>query len=440
MAGGNFDTENKDRPGAYINFESIDKPSMGIGERGIVTFMLPLSWGENGKLIEVSNSELLNGESLAKIGFTAFDDESKIVREALRYCTTAKIFRADVDGTKATAESVGLTATAKYAGELGNSLTISVTEDGALFEVNTYLKGSLVDSQKVSSVADLKQNSYVVIEGTLSPTPGLPLSGGSNGDALEADNYPNYFRLLETAKWNTMGAATTDITIKASIEAFIKTQRNDEGKYVQAVVADYISSDYEGIINNINGATINSASFTKEEFAIVYAAITAGSNATKSNSGQVILGATAIDGQLKNSEIKKALQNGQLVLSPNQDGTIKVEQDINSYHSFTSKKNYVFGKNRIVRTLDEIGTSVKDIWESKYIGKVDNNEIGHKIFMSDLVSYCNNMQKIGAIQDFKGAEDIEIKIGDRLDSVVAKLWIKPVDSMEKLYLTVYLNT
>lgn len=45
MAGGVWLSQNKVRPGAYINFRQVAKPLLTVGDRGIATVALPLSWG-----------------------------------------------------------------------------------------------------------------------------------------------------------------------------------------------------------------------------------------------------------------------------------------------------------------------------------------------------------------------------------------------------------
>ena len=70
------------------------------------------------------------------------------------------------------------------------------------------------------------------------------------------------------------------------------------------------------------------------------------------------------------------------------------------------------------------------------MGKVDNNGTGRGIFKSDLVAYGKEMQRINAIQEFAGADDVTVAQGNDLDSVVVEWAVKPVDSMEKLYMTV----
>ena len=43
---------------------------------------------------------------------------------------------------------------------------------------------------------------------------------------------------------------------------------------------------------------------------------------------------------------------------------------------------------------------------------------------------------MGAVQNFDGATDVTVMQGVNIDSVVVDLTIQPVDSMEKLYMTV----
>ena len=76
MAGGNWIAQNKVRPGAYINFDTEAPEGVLIGSRGIATMAMNLDWGEEGKLIEITAAELINGKALAKIGMKASDEES----------------------------------------------------------------------------------------------------------------------------------------------------------------------------------------------------------------------------------------------------------------------------------------------------------------------------------------------------------------------------
>ena len=444
MAGGIWLAQNKVRPGAYINFKAVPKSSMTVGDRGIVAMGLPLSWGAQDKLIEVLSSDLLDGTSKKKVGFTAFDAESKLLAGALSYAYKALVYRMDIGGSKATMTLGNLTVTAKYNGTFGNKIIIAISRDSTngLWNVITYVDGASLDSQKVSNVNELDDNDYVVFagEGELEETSGTALTGGENGTVNDATAYPAMFKALQMAKWQTYACFSSETTIKSNVVSFIAGLRDDEGKYVQGVVADYDGADYEGIINSVCGAIIDDVQFSKEEFTAIVAGMTAGANFNESNTAKVVRGATSIIGELTDSEIKAGLQAGKFILSTSTSGKIKVEQDINSLHTYDSDHNYNFSKNRVLRTLDEIGTTTKLTWEDTYEGKVDNDPTGRSLFKADLSSYGYELQRLRGIQEFEGSSDIEVSQGNDLDSVLVTWGVKPVDSMEKLYMTVNVNS
>lgn len=446
MAGGIWLSQNKTRPGAYINFKAVPKGSMTVGDRGIVAIGLPLNWGGEGKLIDVLSSDLIDGTSQKLVGFTAFDGESKHLVGVLRYCYKALVYRMNGGGTKASAKIGGLVCTAKYTGTFGNSIIVTVATEGTLKSVITYVNGSSVDTQKVAEMSELESNDYVDFSidteaGTeWVETAGTALEGGTNGEMNPQTAYPAMFNLLRMAKWQCYACLSSDITIKANVVSFIRQMREDEGRYVQAVVADYDGADYEGIINSVCGAVIDGETFTKEEFVTCVAGMTAGANFNESNTAKIVEGATSVIGEMTDAEIKAGLLAGKFILSTSTSGNVKVEQDINSLHTYSKDRNYNFSKNRVMRTLDEIGTTTKQTWEDTYMGKVDNDSTGRSLFKSDLIQYGNELQRLRGIQEFKGKDDITVEQGRDLDSVLCTWMVKPVDSMEKLYMTVNVNS
>ena len=440
--GGTFTSYNKVRAGAYFNFKSVPRPMIQVGDRGIATIPLELSWGDTGVLIEVFSDELLNGESLAKVGFTAYDSQSKLLNLMLQNCYKVLVYRTNTGGTKATATIGNLTATAKYKGTFGNNIIVSVVANNTLFDVSTFVNGSQKDKQTVATIAELENNDFVDFSGTgsLTANAGTSLTGGANGDAVaKATYYPLYLALLETAKFQTVACpdlADADTTLKANVVTFIKGQRDDQGRYIQGVVANYPAANTEGIISVKNGLVVNGVNISKEEATSVVAAMTAGAEINESNTNRVVQGATDLIGKYTNSQIIDALNGGEFLFSANSRGEIKVEKDINSLHTFTTEKNYAFSKNRVIRVLDEIGTSIQDVWEQSYMGKQNNDTDGRDVFKSDVIAYFTELQRIGAIQNFAGADDIEIIQGTDLDTVIVNAWIQPTDSMERLYFTV----
>lgn len=439
MAGGIFTAQNKIRPGAYINFKAVTKPLSSLGTRGVVTMPLVMEWGD--EVTELLSSDLLDGKSLAKIGYTAFDEESQIIREALKNSYKAIIYRLDSGGTKATATLGTLTVVAKYAGLVGNKISIVIKENDAKFDVITIFKGAEKDVQTVATIAELKENAYVIFSGTgaVTASVGTTLASGTNG-TLDVERYASYLDVIKSYNWNTMGIPQDSPTVAANIVTFIKNMREGVGKKVQAVLFN-ATADYEGIITVSQGYKTVDEEISPATFVAYVAGLTAGSEIDTSNTYHVIPGATSIVypagvTPYGDEEIELALKAGKLVISTRQDGAIVIEQDINTLHTFTPDKGYAFSKNRVIRTLDEINNAIALIFEKNYIGKVDNDDDGRNIFKADVIAYLNVLQSISAIQNFDSAKDVVVYAGEAIDAVVVDLAIQPVDSMEKLYLTV----
>ncbi len=439
MAGGTFKSQNKIRPGAYINFKGVAKPLSSLGTRGVVTMPVAMSWGA--EVTELLSTDLIDGKSLPKIGYTAFDEEAQIFREALKNAYKAIIYRLDTGGTKATASLTPLTATAKYAGVVGNEIAVSVVANGDKFDVITLFRGIERDRQTVTTVEELVPNDYVVFSGTgnLVANAGVTLTGGKNG-TVSQETYATYLNVIKAYKWNTMGIPQDVPNINPSIVTFIINMRENLGKKVQAVLYN-ADADYEGIITVNQGYKTTDETVSPTTFVAYVAGLTAGSDVNASNTYHVIDGAVSIVypedvTPYGEEEIEEALKAGKMVLSTRQDGAIVIEQDINTLHTFTPDKGYAFSKNRVIRTLDEINNSIALLFERSYIGKVDNNDDGRNIFKSDVINYLNMLQGISAIKNFDSTTDIQVYAGEAIDAVVVDLAIQPVDSMEKLYMTV----
>ncbi|MDD4690001.1 MAG: phage tail sheath C-terminal domain-containing protein [Eubacteriales bacterium] len=442
MSGGTFISQNKVRPGAYINFKAVPKPLSSLGTRGVVTMPIAMSWGDT--ITELYSTDLIDGTSIAKIGYSFADAGAKLFRLALKNCYKAIIYRLDTGGGKATATIGNLTATAKYAGIVGNSISIIITANGTAFDVATYYAGVLKDKQTlVETVGDLIANAWVDFSGTaaaaLAANAGTSLTTGTNGTISDA-TYTTYLAAMHSYAWNTMGIPYDSATVNTAVIADIAAQRDTYGKKVQVVLYN-ATVDYEGVITCAQGYATAAETISPTEFIAYLAGLTAGSNVNSSNTYHAIPGAVSITypsgvDPYTDVDILAALALGELVLSTRQDGVTVIEQDINSLHTFTVDKPYSFSKNRVIRTLDEINNSTALLFQTSYIGKVNNDVNGRNIFKADLIRYLNSLQRMGAIQNFDSSTDILISAGLAIDAVVVDLAIQPVDAMEKLYMTV----
>lgn len=437
MAGGVFTSQNKVRPGAYINFKSVPKPVATIGTRGIVTMPVPMSWGKEDTLIEVYSTDITDGKCLEKIGYLGSSIEAQIFREALKNSYLLLLYRLDSGGDKASGVIGDLGTIAKYPGKVGNRISIQIKAVvGGRFEVITLVDTAIVDSQIVTSIDDLKSNSWVDFTGTgnLIESAGVTLADGLDG-TINTENYSKYLEKIKTKYWNTMGAPmVTEEALKSQITQFVKQLREDKGKKVQVVLNDYASANYEGVISIDQGYKTAEETVPVTSFIAYVAGLTAGSAINQSNTYHVIDGAIEVINPKSDEEIENALLQGQLILSYRQDEKVIIERDINTLNDF-GDKGKEFSKNRVIRALDDINNTIKLKFEMSYLGKEDNTEDGRNTFKADIIAYLSELQRLNAIKNFS-AEDVIISLGQDIDSVIVDLGVQPVDAMEKLYMTV----
>ena len=450
-AGGTWTVQNKVRPGAYINFVSVPKAVGTIGERGTVAVGMPMTWGPAGELIHLTGDELLNGASLAKVGVTATDTEASLpYRVALSGCFNALLFRTDVGGAKAKADiaASALSVTAKYAGTTGNKITVKIVKDkpevgSSTVEVlvNSLLKESFI-AKKITELSDIESAfvDFTVSNQTaaIPETAGISLTGGTNGE-VDKNVYTNFWSLLDTKNFQCIAVYDTDASVPPLLQEKVKVWREKRGKKVQAVVYDYTTADYEGIISVNQGFKTATETVDTTLFPVWVASKVAGAQVNESLTAAVVQDAVEIINPIVEDAIEDALNIGRFVLSYRQDGAVCVEKDINTLHTFTADKNYAFSKNRVIRCLDEIGNNVALVFNRNYAGKVDNNANGRDLYKTEIITLMDTLKSIGAIDNFDGAADITVLPGEAVDSVVVDLTVQPVDSMEKLYMTVNVN-
>ena len=450
-AGGTWTVQNKVRPGAYINFVSVPKAIGTLGVRGTVAVGMPMTWGPEGALIHLTGDDLINGASLAKVGVVATDTEASLpYRVALAGCFNALLFRTDKGGEKAAATILvdTLSVSAKYTGSTGNKITIVSIKDKPV--AGSYTIQVLVNSvvreyfviKTIKELSDVESQfvDFNVINDAadIPETAGVALTGGTNG-TVNKELYPTFWNLLDTKDFQCIVMYDTDATIAPLLKAKVQVWRENRGKKVQAVVYDYTDADYEGIISVNQGFKTDTETVDTALFPVWVASKTAGAQVNESLTAAVVEGAVEIINPILEDEIEDALNAGRFVITYRQDGAVCVEKDINTFRSVTVDKNYAFSKNRVVRCLDEIGNSTALIFNRNYAGKVDNNSTGRNQFKTEVISFMDHLAGINAIKNFEGAGDIIILPGDAVDAVVVDVTVQPVDSMEKLYMTVNVN-
>lgn len=431
MAGGTWNTQNKVRPGAYVNVKSNGNVGTSDSTTGITTLPIPLDFGPEKEIVAVGAAS-----DLSAFGYDLGNEKMLLLREALKQAATVLLYRVG-SGAKAKATEGSVTATALYGGARGNAISIvskaNVNVTGA-FNVETYLDGRLVDTQTAKTIEELKTNQIVEFAGTGNITAfSITLTGGTNTVAT-AQDYMTYFEKVQVFDFNTMALPVTDEAIKAAGASFIKRMRDEEGKKCQLVVAGY-SADSEAVINVKNGVILSDGTTISSEQATAWiAAAESAAGVATSLTYKKYDGAIDVTQRFVNSEIIDALQKGEFLFTEKR-GEAVIEQDINSLSSFTAEKGKDFSKNRVLRVLDDIANNAKKTFEDNFIGKVNNDVDGRELFKADRIAYFDSLQGQGAITGFT-AEDVTVTAGLEKDAILLEVSVQPVDAMEKLYMTV----
>lgn len=441
MAGGYWVTQNKVIPGAYINFASEGQENITASDRGIATMPLILDWGMVKEFVMVD----FNTNFKAVLGYDILDPKLIMVKEVLKRAKYLLLYRIS-SGAKATKTNGTFTITARFEGTRGNSITVKVAANPDIvggFIVTTYLEGIEVDEQQAKTVEDLQDNDYVVFTGTgaLTASAGIILAGGTNTSPVSED-YTNYFKACEVQEFNAMGLPIEDITIKGAASAFVKRMIETEGKKIQVVMPEYSIADHEGVISVENGVILADGTVIDKVTAVAWVTgATAAANVNQDLTYSSYEDAVDVTERYTDTQITTMLNSGKFFFVPKKFKSgikIVVQDDINTYTSFTEEKNKEFHWNRSIRTMFDIGTTIPQLWEESYIGKVDADDDGKDIFIGDAVKYFENLQELHAIKEFDSKTDINVIVNDD-ESAYAELKIKVVKAFKKLYMNVKLR-
>ena len=119
LGGGTFTVQNKELPGAYINFVSAAKAAAALSDRGICTMALELDWGREDQVFEVTSGDFQKN-SLKIFGYPYTDPKLKGLRDLFLNAKTLYAYKLTSGGKKAE----NSLARALYGGTRGNAIKI----------------------------------------------------------------------------------------------------------------------------------------------------------------------------------------------------------------------------------------------------------------------------------------------------------------------------
>ncbi len=446
LGGGTWQFQNKRLPGTYINFVSKVRASTDIADRGYGTMPLVLDWGPEGEVFTVT-AEDFQKNSLKIFGYDYTSDKLKGLRDLFKNLKVGYFYRVSNEAKKATCTI----ANAKYPGVRGNDINVTIStnvDESSKFDVMTYIKidrvNTIVDKQTaVSGWDDVTDNDYVTFIRTtdMAAVAGVPLTNGTNGEAVTSAQYQSYIDKIEPYYFNTMGVVTTENTLIDLFVQFTKRMRDSVGAKFQTVVYGKENVDYEGVISIKNAVTDNGESPASLVYWLTGAEASCLVNASCTN--KTYDGEFAVNTNYSQTELEKAIVDGMLMFHNVTDpvagdisGDVKVLSDINTFTSFTKQKNDDFSLNQVIRVLDQIAIDISRLFNKTYLGKEQNDNDGRVALWGDIVALHKEYQRVRAIQNFN-PDDVPIPIqGEKKTTVMHEYEVQPTCCMEKLYMQI----
>lgn len=430
LGGGVFTDQNEVMPGSYINIVSASR-AVTDAERGVVTMPLMMDWGQPGKVVKITEDDFTKN-SLKLFGYPYTHDKLKGIRDIFKNSRILYAYRIDNGGEKAQCNI----STAKNPGICGNLIRHTVgsnIDDSDKKDVSTYFGDTKVDMQTVSNAAGLVSNDYVEFKSgvELTNTAGVLLSGGTNGTQPTVEHYQAYLDAMEPYAFDVIGCTATDESIKRFFAAYTKRMSEEVGAKFQCVLFQH-PADYEGVISVEN--KVLDAGVQESELVYWTVGAAGGCQLSKSLTNAEYDGEYSVDTAYTQAVLESALQTGKFIFHQVGEET-KVLKDINTFVSFTDKKNELFSDNSTVRVMYKVATDIAYLFNSKYIGKIANDDAGRTSLWNDIVNHHQALEKEQAIVNFN-PEDVIVEAGEKLNSVTVTDTITILKTMEQLYMTV----
>ena len=426
LGGGTFKTQNKKLPGSYINFVSVSTDNSALSERGYAALGLELNYGPEGKIVTVTADKFYD-ISEKTFGYAASSEEMAPIREVLKGANVLYLYRLNGGGTKASNKY----AEALYGGTRGNDLKIVISANvdaPSKKDVSTYLGTKLVDTQTVTDQSELVANDYVTFKNeALADTAGEVLAGGTN-KTVTGTEHQAFLDKIEAYSVNAIGVMSDEEVTKKLYVNFTKRMRDEIGKKTQLVVFGE-AADYEGVVNLVTEAEEGKTNLIPWVTGIV-----AGCPVEESNTNKLYDGEYTPKADKTQAEMVESIEKGEFVLHAAGD-EVHVLVDINSLTSVTEEKGEVFKENKTVRIIDQIAADFANIFNTKYLGKIPNDDSGRISLWTDGFKILKELADKRAIESISD-EDITVVEGSSKKAVSINANITVIGTMEQLYMVV----
>lgn len=449
MAIGTWVTQNKVRPGVYINYVFSDTELINYASEGVMAMPYVFPLNETGKVVEVT-SKSIKSKELEKYGVIAGSDAYKYLTTLLKYCSKIILYSAGEGGSKARLSvSNEFVAVAKYNGEEGNKFAVevlAVKDNKQIF--NTYYNNDLVaiqtynfDTQEMEGI-----NEYVDIEvagPTVTETVATVLSGGTNDTCADVNNtLKAMFESLKCSEVEVLAIPFgEDAYDFSNVEDFI----NDyNANHVQKVVVVYPKTDAESAsknsefviaVANQKATLTNGLEMDSTMLASYIAAKEAGADYKVDLTFDMCDDIVSIS-ELSNEEVEENIKRGIMNLSYRSDRSVVIEDDINTLVLLGENQSSSLKANDTLRLLNDISYRIVNYGENVIIGKKKVTETTLNLVKAFIIGIMNEYVSEQVIVNFDSKNDVQVVFGEQPDGILCTVAIQKTQSAKKLYFSI----
>lgn len=448
MAIGTWETQNKVRPGVYINYVFSEAELINYASEGVLALNYKLPLNPQG-MVTITSADI-KSKKLEKYGVIQGSDAYKFITTLLKNASKLLVYSPKVkNGVVASLEvSKQFTASAKYPGYEGNKFAVEVKGNtGSKQTFVTYYNNSIVAIQYLEPGQSTLtgENEYLDINITgssVSATVPTLLTKGVDGTTDMSVLQTEFFDKLHAEEVEVLAMCFNEEDYDFSIvEKFIADYN---ANHVQKVVAVYPTTDTGAALKNSefiiavapqtavleNGLVLDSTLL-----AGYIGAKEAGADYTVDLTFSVCDDIVSIS-ELTNEEIENNIKNGILNLSLRSDRTVVVEDDINSLVLLDANQSSALKSNDTLRLLNDLSYRIVSFGENVVIGKKKVTETTLNLVKAFVVEVMNKYSQEQVIVNFDSNNDVQVVFGEQPDSILCTIAIQKTHSAKKLYFSI----
>lgn len=414
-------------PGFYNRMKQKAQEA-AMSSQGVLAMPVRSNWGEKEKVVAVKSLRELKKAFGDSMDFTAY----KLGRLALLGGPQQLLLYRVVDenakvGTlvlKTTADAAAISLTTLY--ETSRNFKVTVAEnildeskiDLILYEDTTQLAIIEGVNNAVEDVITKINNSDFILyvtatkvesaTGTLSTISAAAFSGGNDGS--KACTNANYLKAMNTFEsYDIDGFVFDGVADKSLLDSALEWKNKcaefgldilvfgstNEDSLAAANVISQKFNDYS--MHNSFAKTLeyDGVQYTMAEAMVWFAAHALGQKLTESMCNEETI-FTDVQPRLTRTQLESALDAGTVVFTVTQ-GKVVVLDDVNTYKDYSSDAEKILGNLRAVRFINIVNKNTSLKGESKYVGKIGNDDTGHTIILNAIKNFFDEWVAIGII-------------------------------------------